>query len=125
MTSFPNLPVVNKAVARNEVIAPDAKSNNTVVEHKNFNMAHPQRVSSDTLGSLFNMLDFNNPSQETNGVIKGSTMDGGWFHLTPGVLKFQGCGQHEPYTPPIPPANDNGPAYPPVDNGTVNEDTGY
>ena len=128
MMNLPNLPVLNKIMANNSRIAPNAQSNNTVVDKKNFSMAHPQKLPQDTLTSLLGMLDFNSASTKTNGVIKGNTVDGGKFHLTPGVLKFtKGHGNKK--TPPP-----NYPEYPTATNqtqypanqssGSVSGDTG-
>lgn len=108
--NFPNLSVLSKIFTKNEKIAPKATSNNEVTEKKKFNMAHPHKVSQDTLVGLLNQLDLANPTKETNGVIKGKMKDcDGKFHLTPGVLKFNPCPAPAPapapapYTPPLPP----------------------
>jgi len=114
MLNLPNMPVLNKIAANNARIAPNSTTNNTVVDHQNFSMLHPQRASESTLMDVLNQLDLNNPSQDTNGVIKGHMKDGsGDFMVTPGVIKFHkgGCQQPQPPvcdTPPPPPS------YPPA-----------
>jgi hypothetical protein len=121
MLNLPNTPVFNKIAANNARIAPNADSNNTVTEHKNFSMLHPQRASEDTLMGVLNQLDLDNPTKETNGVIKGKNKSGdGNFMITPGVIKFKpGHGNCD--TPSMPPTDYPGPAqtpasYPPAPN---------
>jgi hypothetical protein len=109
MLNLPNNAVFNKIQTNNARIAPNATTNNTVVDHQNFSMVHPQRASADTLNSVLAQLDLTDLSQQTNGVLKGETQDGsGTFMITPGVIKFKKSSP-PPVCPPSPPAN-----YPPV-----------
>ena len=109
MLNLPNTPVFNKIATNNARIAPDSTTNNTVIDHKNFSMLHPQRASENILMDVLNQLDLTNPSKSTNGVIKGNMKDGsGSYMITPGVIKFHkgGCQQ-----PPPPPVCDTPPTY--------------
>ena len=117
MLNLPDLSVLNRITAKNAQISPTADSNNAIVEKKNFSIGHPQRMPEGDVADLFAQFDFDNLNKEANGVLKGNMTGEGWFHLTPGVVKFQGSGSSSepPSYPPVnePPANDTEvPSYP-------------
>lgn len=121
MLNLPNTPVFNKIQANNARIAPNESTNTSVSEHKHFSMLHPQRASETTLMGVLDQLDLSNPTQQTNGVMKGQNKEcSGDYMITPGVIKFKPG--HITNTPPSVP----GTTYnPPVAEGPPVETPSY
>lgn len=116
MLNLPNAPVFNKIQANNSRIAPNASSNTSITEHKNFSMLHPQRASETTLMGVLDQLDLSNPTQQSNGVMKGQNKEcSGDYMITPGVIKFK-PGHITSNPPTVPDTNYNPPVaeVPPV-----------
>lgn len=113
--SFPGLAALNRVFTNNARISPDATSNNSIVERKNFSMAHPQRLPEGDLTNLLNTFNFDSLDKESNGLLKGSRTGGGWFHLTPGVIKFAGGGNSSELPSEDPPSEEPPTEEPPVE----------
>lgn len=97
MSTIPNSPVFNKILAQNA----KAKTDAGISEKSNFSMAHPQKLSEEGLTDLLGTFDLATPTKETNGVVRGKTLDdGGSYFMTSGVIKFKPGKAHDPYSPP-------------------------
>jgi hypothetical protein len=85
MSTIPTTPVLNQVMTQNGKTKRDAG----ITEKPIFSMAHPQKLSSDGLTDLLGTFDLNNPTKESNGLIRGNTLNpGGSYFVTPGVIKF-------------------------------------
>lgn len=139
MVDFSAFNVTKKIVANNSPKTP-TEHNSEVVEKKDYNMAHPQRMEEPKLADILNTLDFSNLDKNTNGLILNGNPREGGFMLTPGVLKFPcepSSSEPPPYTPPVydsgtpttdtsgKPAKDKGGPKPPSSGDTGSQPTQY
>lgn len=113
MSTIPNVPVLNKILTQNS----KAKTDAGIIEQPNFSMAHPKKLSQQGLTDLLATFDLNNPTKQSNGMVRGNTLDTGSYFMTPGVIKFKPGQTSSPSQPPYP-------SQPPVDYGN-NAAEGY
>jgi hypothetical protein len=108
MSTIPNTPVLNKVLAQNA----KAKTDAGIIDQPNFSMAHPQKLSQQGLTDLLATFDLNNPTKQSNGLVRGNTLDGSSYFMTPGVIKFK-PGQTSYPSQPQPPVyyGDGNPVY--------------
>ncbi len=123
MTDFSSFNVTRKIFSNNTPKTP-TDHNSEVVEKKQYDMAHPQRIEEPRLTDLLNTLDVNNLDKNTSGLMRSADTGDGWFHLTPGVLKFKPSHNSPPGYPPTPPASDTDP-YPPINPPPANDTDPY
>jgi hypothetical protein len=121
MSTIPNTPVLGKVFANNG----KAKRNQGITEHKKFSMAHPQKLIQSGLNQLLEQFNLSNPDKQSNGMMRGSTLDGGSYFMTPGVIKFTKGNKQQAYPQPSQ-GNDAGPqAYSPSMNPAADTMSSY